>query len=467
MASLIPSALAVLASLSFSAPGLAQTLGNPGPIPTLDGSSLIPQGATATRVRWPRNRRWPTPDSPGLWEIRLNALPTGWIERFLLQIPNPPPTGDVPLLVGFHRFGNTMYDITQNTGLAQEAQDRGWLLLAPLGAADINHASLPSQENTEIVLRTVCDYYPVDVTRIYGVGHSMGGGNCLNYAARHVDPREPMFAALINHTGTLSQRHSYEHDCFTPAACGNQWLWEFWYGGTPTTNEFDFLRSSVIDIPYEPFFPTTPLVDPTTDLARNLTHIPMQTWMAQFDPLSELVLQNNAFAAHMTLRGADHVQVLVPFNNHAWSTLDFTAACDFLAQHTLTLPPSAETLADGNRRYFHFDVVQNSQDQFSPFQWAVDEVLNTCAILGTENIASIGIDTVSANLDTSPGATLTLTLDTSDGLGDVIRISNVTSMPATILRDALPSVSFSYDAVGHELTIQELDGGPHVWGITF
>ena len=39
----------------------------------------------------------------------------------------------------------------------------------------------------------------------------MGGGAALSYAARHRDPERGAFAAVVNHTGTISLRNTYHN----------------------------------------------------------------------------------------------------------------------------------------------------------------------------------------------------------------------------------------------------------------
>ena len=113
---------------------------------------------TATPITAPTlTQRFPTPDDVGLWHLRLVNTPSGWVERFLLVVPENDPATDIPLLVAFHRFGNSMWDIVINTQLPREANARGWYLLAPMGASDISFSSMESQMNTELVLGLVCE----------------------------------------------------------------------------------------------------------------------------------------------------------------------------------------------------------------------------------------------------------------------------------------------------------------------
>lgn len=413
-------------------------------------------------------QRFPTNEMPGLWHLRITNTPSGWTERFLLLIPHHNTSTEIPLLVAFHRFGNTMWDIVVNSDLPRHTNARGWYLLAPMGASDISFSSMESQMNTELVLGLVCDLFNVDQQRIYGIGHSMGGGNALNYAARHVDPHAPMFAALVNHTGELSQLHSYNRDC-DPAvgSCQNQWLWEFWYGGPPSTHNFAYLRSSVIDIPYELGLPRVPPVDSRTDFARNLVHTPIQTWFAQNDPLGELIVQNLAFADHMADLGADHTLVTIPTNSHDWNLLDYASVLDWMEQHTLQLPTSGRTLADQDGVWFYFDVVQDRSNEFSPFTWSIDTATNFLEIRDTENLEQLTVDGPLSGLDLAAGALLTLHVDAGDRTGDQVRISGVQGAPVSVLRDGVPYAGWSMSHANSMLTLTEPTSGSHVWSIQF
>jgi len=413
-----------------------------------------------------RKRWFPSARSPGLYEIRLPNTPTGFIERFLLQIPTNPVGPETPLLVAFHRFGNSMYDIAVNTQLCAEAEARGWILLAPISLTDEHLNSVPSQMNTEQLLDLITAVYEIDDDRIYGIGHSMGGGIALSYAARHLDPEKPMFASLINHTGVMSQAHSYDNDCFSPSGCSLQDDWEMWYGGSPTSNEFDFQRTSLIEIPYVTGFPSVPSVNQQTDMARNLTHIPMQSWLATGDPLQELVNQNYAFHQQMLIRGGDHTLVTKDLDVHSWDTLDYSAVLDFMSLQTLTLPTSAKTLADRNGTYFHFGVTQTVDRAFSPFTWNVDSAMNSLSLTETANLSIIDVDTNGAGLSAASG--LTVNIDTADGNAPLIRLNGVQSQPLTAKLDGVAQrAGWTYDSSYGSIEIQNPDGNAHQWTFTF
>ncbi len=420
-------------------------------------------GSIGTPNIFNRFRRWPSPKAPGLYEVRVAGLPTGYLERFILQIPTVPAGPEAPLLIGFHVQNVSMWDLFLSTTFPVEAEARGWYVLAPMAATQTNLSSVPAQRNVELVLGMIAEQYPIDRSRIYGVGFSMGGGTALSYAARHVNPEQPMLAAVVNHTGVCSQRHSYEFDCFHPvgaAACPTQSEYEFWFGGPPATNGFEFAQCSVIDMGL-----LTAVIDPDTDFARNLLHIPIMGWLATQDPLAELVEQNFRLAIWIFNKGGSYVLNTVVNDEHSWTNLDVVAACNFFAQQTLTLPTQADTLADRDERWFHFDLVQDTAGAFSRFSWSVDTLANELTLLATANVQSLRVDTQSAGLDTT--SSLTLTTSAADALGETISFTGYALAPTSITRDGQPFAGWTHDPGSSELVITDSDGSQsHTWVIT-
>lgn len=394
----------------------------------------------------------PVPGYRRLYELTIANTGTPWQESFLFQIPSVPASLDVPVLVVFHQFGVSHYDVEAHTGFLQEAAARGWYVVAPLGATQINFSSIDSQINTKIVLDWVLQFFNVDRERIYGVGFSMGGGNVLNYGARHLDPDGAMFAAIVNHTGVVSLRDTYLSD---PSA---RPFLELLFGGPPSTHLFEYQRSSALDLD-----PVTRAVVAGTDLVRNLTHVPMQTWHAAGDPLAYLVAQNEILHDHMQALGGDEALVVAPGSSHDWSTLDEAAVCDFLAGQRLVLPTGGAALVDQDGPYLHMRVWQDSPGAFTPFRWQVHPDLNRFSLGMTENLKRIRVQTVACGLD--PKAPLQVVMGTTDGLPDELTFTGYDHPPSGVTRDGWPAPSWVWDAVDETIQITELNGGYHSWRI--
>jgi len=394
------------------------------------------------------------PGSPRLFEVTVEVTGSGYKEKFLLQLPaHPSAFQPAPLLVAFHKFGSTHNDILKSTDFPAECGRRGWFLLAPLGASTKSFSSIPSQLNTELVLDLVLDRFGpwLDAERIYGVGFSMGGGNALNYAARHLDPRRATFAALVNHSGGLSLAHTYEHDA--PA----RWILEYWFGGDPGTQAFEYRRSSLIE-----FDSATLVVDAEHDLARNLVHVPILAVRAGADPLTYALVQNEVFEAHFAGLGGELTADVTPgLAEHSWNTLDAVAALDWLAGHRLELPDAASTLADRDGRFFAFDVEQDAPQSFTPFDWSVSQRDNRLALTATSNLARIAFDP--RELGLSLERPLEIVLATADGSSDEVVLEGMPAQPTSVARDGSTTSAWSHDGAAQTLSLGESDGGMHTW----
>lgn len=389
--------------------------------------------------------------APRVYEVTIHPG-TGYTEKFLLQEAGV--VGARPLLVVFHKFGNSAYDVLQNTSFFAQAARRGWYCIAPLGASGVHFSSIESQINTRAALNWVANRFALDPSRIYAVGFSMGGGAALNYAARHVDPSGLMFAAVVNLSGTLSLKDTYVNDP------GVQYILDFWFGnGTPgSASAWELERSSLIS-----FDPLTLQPESGNDLARNLMHIDTRTVTATGD-FPYLITQNNVLHDHFLSLGAaptQHSLYAVNYPSHSWDMVSEKSVCDWLRTRQLVLPTAGNTLADENQRYFHFTVAQDAAGAFTPFTWNVQAGANSLALSNTANLQRVTVARIDAGLSaTQP---LTLLLSTADGLADEVRISDWPSLPSDVLRDGVSSALWSYDALAAELSVSEFDGGPHTW----
>ena len=406
-----------------------------------------------------------------LFEFRISSPPSGWSEAFLLQEPSSPAAPLSPLLIVWHKFGSSHFDAQANTDFLTEAEARGWFVVTPLSAATKHFGSTEAQMNTEIVLDFVINYYGsrIDRNRIYSVGFSMGGGASLSYAARHLDPSKPMFAAVLTHTGGGSLEYTYvttpddddsDDDIVTGQKLETPDILDFWYGGSPTNFPFEYARHSVMRIDG---FGT---VDHANSMITNLVHVPIHTWYAVNDPKVNILTQTQIIHSEfLNHYGGTSVVTEVQGSTHSWNNLDEVAACDWLEQFSLTLPSSGSTLADKNGTWFHFDVEQDAAGAFTPFDWNVDVATNALTINNTGNLQRVSVYTTQAGLD--PNAALTLNTGTSDATGDTIRFYGIANAPVTVTRDTIADSNWIHDPVAETLTITESDGLPHTWVVSF
>lgn len=434
----------------------------------LDWAELDMQ-ASATLPGW-RYRVRAVPGYPGMWEFVVNNTGSGYVERFLVQ----PATGSqaAPLLVVFHKYSSSHGDLL-NTTFPAEAAARNWHVMSPLGARGKHFGNLESQINTQVAIDLVMSLWPVDRQRIYGVGFSMGGGAGANYAARHVDPSRAMFAAFVNHTGGMSLENVWANayddqdgDDNTPNVGENLEapdLLESYFGGTPLQSPFGYARCSTVEIDA-----ATTQVLPTFDFARNLAHVPMLNWRVANEPLETQYLANGLalFHQHQAPRNPANAEVVAPGSLHRWNTLDAAAACNFLAQHALTVPTSGDLLADEDGVWFRFVLSQQQQGAFTRLRWRVDGQNPTgklIEVLDTHNLARAQISPEQAGFAFQ--GTMVARLSAADGQGDHLLLTGVPNAPSFLLRDGafVLAGSWIHDPQAQTLLLLESDPGLHEW----
>jgi len=410
------------------------------------------------------------PGYPNAYNVRLSNTGSGFAESFILQVPSVAPRGPAPMLVAFHRYGVSHADAFLTTQFPQECERRGWYFVAPLGGHQRHFSSLVSQINTQRVLEFVCSRYAIDQERIYGVGFSMGGGAVATYAARHLDPDAPHFAAIINHSGTVSIAHAFaaepdDDDADDGPAPGGanleaSDLIEYWNGGNPATSSYSFNRDSTIDLD-----PSTGLVGPDTDLARNLGCMKVMTVLATGDTNPYISTQTQAWLGQLAERGVDNTFISVPYVGHSWNALDAYAACDWLDPIRWTEPTHGNELADEDGQAIHrFRVDQDQTGQFTPFQWLADATANRLTIWATSNLRRVTVDAQALGL--AYVGTLKWNQNSSDKTDDELVLTNLPYQPALVLRDGLP-VAYEYDEQLGTCHLIGPGGGTHMWQVRF
>lgn len=391
---------------------------------------------------------------PPVTEILLTGLSTGFAESFLVQLPKYIGTEKSPLLMVFHKYGSTANDPYNNTGYPKECAQRGWFMISSLGATKKSFSSLASQENREISLDWLMTMFgsKINTDRVYGTGFSMGGGSVANYAARHLDPDGIQLAAIVDHTGGVSQRHTWQLDLPVRS------ILEYWFEGEPWQTPFEYQRSSVIE-----FDKTTFAVSSDVSLAWNLTHIPTLVSHADMDPLAYLIDQSVVFKDFLSSIGGTVVYTKTSAAVHDWKTLSAKSACDFLSAFDLAKPKSAHTLADRGGKYFGFDLTQDFSGAFTSFDWQIDNSANRLSLTNTMNLKDVIVDTEWAELD--PTQDLELVLSANDFFADKVSFEGYASPPAMVLRDGVQTAAWSWEPTTHSVVLFEQDITSHTWTI--
>ena len=381
----------------------------------------------------------------GLYEVTLNTTGTDWAETFLLGVP-PGPLRIAPLLVLFHGYGERPEDLLLKTRYFELARERGWYVVAPLSAHEYNFGLEYAQRNTELALNWVAKVIPLDVKRIYGIGFSMGGGVVASYAARHQDLYGGRFAAIVNHSGVTSLSHT-----FRMSSDNRLFLSPLMFGETPDQNPFAYSAVSSYDLD-----PVTSLIDPNTDMLRNLVGTPVRTFAALSDPNQHVVNQTTHFESQFAFRGGSGDALRSTANIHAWSTMNEVTTLDWLQGHVLRAPAPNKThhlLADRTQRWHGFYLHQRQAGLFTPLIYHVDLANNRLHTIGTENLKRIALYAPSLGLATND--TFEWSFGNADGQEVELVLRGVTHLPIDVERNGSSTIEWEYDSQKRELILRE------------
>lgn len=148
-------------------------------------------------------------------ELSYKLAETGEEISYSLFVPSSyEPTKKFPLIVLLHGLGSNPGQVMRYDGLVTEAEQRGYLVVAPYGynshgwygslgqgnefaqrfrrnreqpVEDPENLGELSEKDVLNVLEIVTRQYSVDPTRTYLMGHSMGGGGTLYLAMKYSD----------------------------------------------------------------------------------------------------------------------------------------------------------------------------------------------------------------------------------------------------------------------------------------
>ena len=432
---------------------------------------------------------------------RMFVPATGFDELFALHVPGTAAGAPRPLLVGFHGFGTSHLDLYFNAReLMDAAVARDWFFLAPFqvnpatssaAAApyvdpSFSFASAESQVHVEALLEFVLSQWSVDRDRIYGFGFSMGGGNALSYAARHRDRERGAFAAVVNHTGTVSVSSVWHNNppsatCSPSQPNSTRPKMLLTFGGPPPS--FEYQRSSLIDLDA-----TGQLVPGGRHMAVNLAGVPVLNHHHAADGLQYIVDQTVTLHGFLGAAPGGSSSLTVGTtptcpsttcgipNEHCWRTMDLAGAVSWLSARSLDVAPLVgEILADRDGRWGSIDVQLGASGAFGAVRYSVSTPQGGPAVvelLGRENLDRIELDGSAYGLHSQSG--ITLRTDSVDGTPSTIVLRGMNVAPFSVLRNGLPvtgtctgtgAPGWCYDAASAEVRLLETEGATATWEI--
>jgi pimeloyl-ACP methyl ester carboxylesterase len=399
-------------------------------------------------------------------------------------------SASLPVLVLFHGAYENEWSVYEKTDYFTLAMQRGWIVIAPLGAHVGNYGIEYSQLNVEAALERLVDIIApsfganVDLDRFYAVGFSMGGGAAASFAARHVNALNGLhFAGVVIHTGSTSLPYAAKADLELQRFFEKDWM----FCGRPDEPMFgfDYLRVSSMDLDY----PSGP-IDPSTDMIRNLSHVPVLSYYCWDDTkgagpdLQDQTLRTHEHHAG-PLKGEGRLwrNYEKPGNkSHDWKNLSQRRVLNFLAPLSYqqpTGPGITPVLADRDGMWHAFNITQpkplpvvyppianqSPSGAFSPFAWhiAPDSTTpntNVLLVQDVENVAELGLPSPSAvGLSTSDVGgqdKLKCYFVTADGVPLRLILGEFQSKPKTVNRTGGgTNWSYHWDPNTFELILNE------------
>ena len=203
-------------------------------------------------------------------------------------------TQGAALVVHFHAYEGGPGELTLLSPVAQEFLKecalRNWYLISPAQAVGSAPGSAPPGMNgatygnalararVDIAVEWALRTFPhIDPDRIYGFGFSMGGGDCLSYAAHRRDPNGIRFAALAVNDPTAALNVEWEfhgpnsterNQIERAMGAGVPWI-----SRTPVQAPFDYERASTLWASFNNNIVTPDASRPNAIL--NLTAVPL------------------------------------------------------------------------------------------------------------------------------------------------------------------------------------------------
>ncbi len=409
---------------------------------------------------------WPIPPGSTGMNVVLDPSYTGIVwngsaygEQFGLMLPagydpqNPPP-----LVITWHGFGNSHNQPFFQT-LPIEANNRGWMMMSPLGIDSNTYGWLPGQQALEISLEWVRQNYPFNELRVYGVGFSMGASCITNYAARHQQPTDVRFAAVAGVAGSYDNVQVYSSGDATTKS-----LLQLLFGGGPFVQPwtFEYERTSVQRVP-------GPVENHS--MARALKHIPWYlAWSSDDNFVFYVPISNITLVSYLTSIGNPPVTQVASglLLKHHWTVLNVPACFDFFASKVLDPNPSNySVLTDRDVPTNGVTVAGSTHFEFRRVDVLAIGGSGTLSLTNSRQVTTVTVD--AASFGFAGNTDVTVSTSDLDGTGDTIFLEHAgnTLPPSRVELDSVANYGWSYDPLAGPRISLAVPAGSHATSVQF
>jgi pimeloyl-ACP methyl ester carboxylesterase len=408
-----------------------------------------------------------------------------------VQLPNN-VTQVNPLLLIFHGKYFDQYWDNPNTPLKHElkelmaeAASRGWIAVSmqaygPL-MTTFSYGNPEMDQRITAVIDYMASVHGIDKNRIYTFGHSMGGADALNYAARHQDPYDWRIAGAWSWSGVLDVTEIGMNN-------GNAVHDFFWATGDPTVDPLPYIAASSLKVSPECMTSCGVLGanhEENKSQIFNTAEIPvMITHASKFDIC-------DAYCGYETAKHFQNMHLpmvetlpnlsLDPsYNTGHATTEDFDPydICQFFSPSSLPdiLPNRAyKTVAVKDGRYGYFDVTLENALEPGVFGFEFFPMSNVVSFPSPNDPSApvTGVSELRFEVDNAtPGFEsplvsnyyLLINIPSATSAMDVV-LDNFTTTPVRVKFNGSLTLGYNYNSVRGILTLPSPGPGQHKWEI--
>jgi pimeloyl-ACP methyl ester carboxylesterase len=395
-----------------------------------------------------------SPPSSSMGGLQNTIIPTSYtqtiyVEQIEYQIPSGYNGSPLPLLVCWHRYMRSCFEVSIKSKIPEECEARNWIFLSITGSNKVHFGNLIAQHHCtraiDYLREEIYDDFGikginVDLDRIYMAGCSMGGGAAMSYTCRHMSSQNRYrVAGLILIASLLDLSDSYNKG--DPGVV----LWApYWLGNsTPGTRPFLWQQISGI-------FIDNGVVDPEHSMGRNVDHnLPVfMTYAGNDFKHPNLKWQNKVLESYLGSVSANfisHFQFYAP-EPHNWPLLDLKKSFDYIGSHSLAdqATDSVSLLVDVNQPFYWTRINKSESSAFSLVTAEADGTANTLSVTEAKNVADLTIDCDWTGLGNH--GDLFIQYQSNDALDQSLHLSSI-SPPTYIVDDeGILHPDYSYDA---------------------